>query len=111
MGDTKMNNTDNFNTGLSLPWEDLPNTADALMQRQLPEWLVDVGNSPSEGDNTMPISASNPDRRSGSALSKADTTDAQDVIKASWVRSRKAGLSPDMSPEFSGASSANVRQL
>lgn len=111
MGDTKMNNTDNFNTGLSLPWEDLPNTADALMQRQLPEWLVDVGNSPSEGDNTMPISASNPDRRSGSALSKADTADAQDVIKASWLRSRKAGLSPDMSPEFSGASSANVRQL
>lgn len=35
----------------------------------------------------------------------------ESIILASWERSRKAGLTTDMTPDFSGTSSTNVRNL
>ena len=37
--------------------------------------------------------------------------DQSDVIQASWARSKQAGLTPDMTPDFSGASPAHIREL
>ena len=37
--------------------------------------------------------------------------DQSDLIQASWVRSKQAGLSPDMTPDFSGASPSHIREL
>jgi transcriptional regulator of acetoin/glycerol metabolism len=106
-----MNNINKSNTGLPPVWACLPSSADVLEQRQLPDWLVDVGVNPTEGDKRMPVSASDSHRLGEPAPVLVGAAEPQDLIHASWLRSRKAGLTPEMSPEFSGSSSSNVRHL
>ncbi len=83
---------------------------------QLPDWLVDADTASAQGDKTMStetwtagLIASSPE--TPLQAGKPEQIDQIDLIQASWHRSKQAGLAPEMTPDFSGATESRVKDL
>jgi PAS domain-containing protein len=77
---------------------------------QLPDWLVDAEAQPSAGDKRMSIETLSAGLSAWSPATPAQPEQG-DLIQASWVRSKEAGLAPEMVPDFSGANDSHIKGL
>jgi transcriptional regulator of acetoin/glycerol metabolism len=86
---------------------------------QLPDWLTEDNRAPTQeeaqstraGDNHMIATLAAPSAGTAWPHTPLTSTEQQELIQASWQRSRQAGLLPDMAPDFTGASAAHVKTL
>ena len=105
----------------ALPTEWLSEPVDEHLQ--LPDWLADDDGIPPQeqhaqrelGDNKMMMAPPPVNHALGGHApwqrAPLSSAEHQELLQASWQRSRLAGLSPDMAPDFTGASAAHVKNL